>query len=65
MASGSIIKDFDVIEDISSGNIACIVETFLDALFLQATKERFGNGIDPAVTASTHAGFELVLSVET
>ena len=64
MASGSIIKHFDVIEDISSGNIACFVDTFFDAFFLQATKERFDDGIVPAVTASTHAGFELVLSAE-
>ncbi len=37
MASGLIVKHFDVIRDISSGKIACFVDTFLDALFLQAT----------------------------
>jgi len=56
MASGTIVKYFDVIENISSGEIAGFVDTFLDAFFLQATKERLGNGIVPTVAASTDSG---------
>ena len=44
MASDAIVKHYDVIKDISSGEIACFVDTFLDAPFLHATKERSGLG---------------------
>ncbi len=64
MASGAIVKHFDVIKDISSGEIAGFVDTFLDTFFLQATKERLGNGIVPTVAASTRARFKLVFATE-
>ena len=64
MAPGSIVKHLDVIKDISSGEIACFVDTFLDTFFLQATKERLGDGIIPTVSTPTHARLELVFATE-
>jgi len=64
MASGSIVKHLDVIEDISSGKIACFIDAPLDSFFLQTTKERLGHGIIPTVSASTHARFKLMFATE-
>ena len=64
MASGSIVKHFDVIKDISSGQIACFVDTFSYSFFLQATKKRLGYRIIPTVSTPAHARFELVFATE-
>lgn len=55
----SIIKHFDVVEHIRPGKIASFVDTFSNAFFFQATKERFGNRVIPTVSASAHAGYQI------
>lgn len=64
MSALSIVEHFDVIEDIGTGQFACFVDAFLNPLFLQTAKERFDDGVVPAVTAPAHAGFEVMLSAE-
>ena len=44
MAPRAMINHFDVIKDTCFGKIARFVDSFLDTLFLQATKERLSNG---------------------
>jgi IS30 family transposase len=53
----SIVKHFDVVKDISSGEIACFVDTFSYTFFFQATKERLGNRIAPQGQASRSQQF--------
>ena len=60
MPSGSVVKRFNVIEDIFLGEITCFVDAFFDSLLFQTTKKRFGNGVVPTVSTPTHAGLKLV-----
>lgn len=62
--AGPIVEHLDVIEDIGTSQITCFVHPFLDAFFLQATKEGLRNGIVPAIAPATHAGIEVVLATE-
>jgi hypothetical protein len=55
MAPHSIVKDFDVIEDIGTSQISSFVDALSDSLLFQAAKEGFCNGIVPAVAAPAHA----------
>ncbi len=36
MATGSIVKDLDVVEDVGTRHIPGFIDTFADSLFLQA-----------------------------
>lgn len=60
MAPGSIVKDFDVIEDICPGQIAGFVDAFADTFLFQTAKERFGDCVIPTISAPAHALFEIV-----
>ena len=64
MASDPVIERFNVIEDISAGQITSFVDPFSDALFFQRTEERFGNRI-PAVATSAHTWCQVVGPAET
>jgi len=55
MASGSIVKHFDVLEDICLREIARSVDLSSDSLLFQAAEERFSDGIVPAVATTAHA----------
>jgi hypothetical protein len=46
MASGSIVKHFDVLEDICLREIAGSVDLPSDSLLFQAAEERFSNSVD-------------------
>ena len=58
--TGAIVEYFDVVEDIGPGHITGLLDPFLNALLFQTTKEGFGNGIIPTVTAPTHAGLQVM-----
>ena len=60
----SIVEHFDVIEDIGASHFACLVDPFLDPLFLQTAKERLDDGIVPAVAPPAHAGLKVMLAAE-
>lgn len=60
MTPSPIVKDFDVIEDISPGKIPGFVDALADAFLFQAAEERFGDRIIPAVAAPAHAWFKIV-----
>lgn len=60
VAPGSIVKDFDVVEDISSGQISGFVDTFADAFFFQTAKKRFGHGVMPTTSTPAHARFKVI-----
>lgn len=64
MPSGSVVKGFNVIEDIFLGQITRFVDAFFDSLLFQTAKKRFGNSVVPAVSTSTHAGLKLVGSAK-
>lgn len=60
MTTVTIVKDFDVVEDIRPCQIAGFVDAFLDALLLQAAKEGFGHCIVLTISAPAHAGLQLM-----
>ena len=60
VAPGSIVKDFDVIEDVCAGQIAGFVDAPADALLFQTAEERFGHGVIPTISATAHAWFKIV-----
>src|SRR5207248_2341837 len=45
MATGPIVKDLDIAEDIGTRQFACLVDAFANALFFQTTEERLGDGV--------------------
>lgn len=61
----SIVEHLDVIEHIGAGELAGFVDPFFDPLLFQAAEEGFGHGIIPAVAATAHTGFQVVLRTET
>jgi len=60
MTTCTIIERLDIVEHIGSRQITGFVNSFLDAFLFQAAKERFSNGIIPAVPTTAHAGFKVV-----
>ena len=60
VATGSIVEGFDVVGDVLVRKIAVLVDVLLDPFLLQASEERLGNCIIPAVPFAAHARFELV-----
>lgn len=60
VASGPVVEDFNVIEDIGPGQSLGFIDTFSDALFFQGTEERFGHRIIPAVATPAHARGQVV-----
>ena len=65
MTTGFIVKDFDVIEEIGMCEISGFIDPLTSSFFLKATKELFGNGVVPAVTAPAHAWLKVMRSAET
>lgn len=57
---GSIVKDFDVVEDIRPGQISGFLDAFADAFLFQAAKERFRHGVIPPISTTAHAWLEIV-----
>jgi len=58
MPSTSIVKQFDVIEELGTEtNLQC-TDAFFDSPFLQNAKESYTKDAIPAVAYSTHAPFE-------
>lgn len=60
MASYSIVEDLDIIEHIRSGKVSGFIDPLLDALLFQAAEEGFCHGIIPTITASIHAGLQIM-----
>ena len=56
VASRSIIEGVDVVSDVGGGQLAVLVDLFLNAFFLQAAEEGFGNGVVPAITFPSRTG---------
>jgi hypothetical protein len=60
IAPGSIVKDFDVIEDIGPRQIPGFVDAFADAFLFQAAEKGFGDGIVPTISTTAHAWLKVV-----
>ena len=60
MAASSVVKLFNVIEDIFLGQITRFVDAFFDTFFFQTAKKGLGYSVVPTVSTPTHAGFKLV-----
>jgi len=60
VTTDSIVKGFDVVIDVFVRKIAVLIDVLLDPFLFQASEERFGDSIVPAVPFATHARFELV-----
>jgi hypothetical protein len=56
VAAGSVVEDLDIIEDVSSGEVAGFIDAFLNALLLHAREEWLCDSIVPAVGTPAHAG---------
>ena len=46
VTTGAIVERIDVVGDVFRRQLAVVVDVLLDPLFLQAAKERFGDGVD-------------------
>lgn len=64
MAPCAIVKDFDVIKDVSTRQVTGFVDAFADPLLLETAKERLCHSIIPAIAAATHAGFKVIGQTE-
>jgi hypothetical protein len=53
--AGLHVKPIDVIEDMGTAQISCIIGEVLDLLFVRQTEERRGNGVILAVALSACA----------
>lgn len=62
--TSAIIEQFDVIIDLGGGYLASRVDALLDPLLVQATKERFGHCVIPAIATSAHAGLQVMRAAE-
>lgn len=61
---GTIVKDFDVIEDVGTSQISGFVDAFANSFLLQAAEEGLRYGIVPAVSTTTHARLQVVRLTE-
>lgn len=64
MAPCPIVEDFDVIEDVGTGQVAGFVDALANAFLFQAAEEGLSHGIVPAVAAPTHARLQTVRLAE-
>src|SRR5512146_2125878 len=64
VSAAPIVEDLDVIEYISAGKISCFIDAFADTFFFQATEEGFSDCIIPTISASAHAGQQVVRTAE-
>ena len=60
MAPGSIVKDFDVVEDIGPGQIPSFIDPFADTFLFQTAEERLGYSVIPTISAPTHAWLKVI-----
>ena len=54
MAAGSIVEDLDVVEDVGACEFARLVDSFADALLLEAAEEGFGNRVDAPMSSRVY-----------
>ena len=65
VSTGAIIEHLDILVDLGSGDLPSRVDALLDALLLQAAKERFGHRVIPAVATPAHARLKMMRMAET
>lgn len=56
----AMIEGLDVLVDIGPSHRSSDVDALLDPLLLQTTEKGFSPRVVPAVSLSTHAGFEMI-----
>ena len=56
MASGTVVEDFDIVEDFCPGLVASLKAGSVDQLVLERVPETFGGGVVIAATTAAHAG---------
>ena len=64
MSSCSIVEHLNVVEYIGLGEVSRFVDSLVDTFLFQTTEEGLSDGVVTAVSASAHAGFELVCFVK-
>src|ERR1700693_4632610 len=64
VASRLIVERFDVVRDVSDRNFPVLVDSFLDALFLQTAEEGLGHRVVPAIPPPAHTRFKAVRFAE-
>ena len=57
----AIVKDFDIFEDCISGVIARFINAMMNQFDLKGVEKALGDGIIPAITLLTHAGFNAMV----
>lgn len=62
--TSAMIEQFDVIRDLGSGHLTSCIDALLDPLLFQATKERFGHCVIPAVATPAHTRFKMMRLTE-
>ena len=60
MSTNWIVEAFDVLGYVQGSRLAVRVDALLDALLLQASEERLGNCVIPAVRPPAHAWLKMV-----
>jgi hypothetical protein len=60
VAAGSIVKDFDVIKDVGTCELACFVDSLAYAFLLQAAEEGLGDGVVPQLPRRLMLGSRLL-----
>ena len=65
MASNSIVKILDVIEDFWLGFSPCLVNPFFDLFTLQTAEVRFGHRVIPTVAPTALTGAQSVVFAPT
>lgn len=55
-----IVETIYVLSKVQRGGFSISVDMFLDALFLQATEERFRHSIVPTIPSPAHARFKMI-----
>jgi hypothetical protein len=64
MPSYWTVERIDVFGDCVSSHRPVLVDFLFDDFFPQATEERFGDRVIPAVASTTHAGRKTICSAE-
>lgn len=65
VAPATMVKDFNVIEDVGARQITSFVDAFVDAFFfIQTAKEGFSDGIVPTVSAWAYTRLQIVRVAE-
>jgi len=59
-----IVERIDVVSDIGDRHSSSLIDLLLDPFLLQASEERLGDGVVPAIAFATHARFEVIRPAE-